>query len=307
MHSQEGAHGQSGIKASMIPRFLERSGWTGHHLAAAVLLALSGMAVTWRAWADMLRIAHDDQEMSHIFLVPIVAIWIVWVRRTRLRQCRPRGSMLGPVVMGLGWLMSWYGYGNAIQWFWHAGSVLIVVGGILAVMGRDLLLRFLPAFLVLVFLVPIPGAIRSMSLPLQTATAVVTQSIFEVAGVPVEQAGNTLTINGHMVHIIEACNGMRLVFTLMLVSYTFAFITPLRNYVRLVILLASPVLAIICNVIRLVPTVYIHGQGNKEFAEQFHDVSAWVMIGVAFGMLLGIVRLLQWAMVPIGKYNLAQD
>ena len=44
---------------------------------------------------------------------------------------------------------------------------------------------------VLVFLVPIPGFIRAqVAIPLQTATAVATQAILEVFGMPIERAGN---------------------------------------------------------------------------------------------------------------------
>ncbi len=51
-----------------------------------------------------------------------------------------------------------------------------------------------------------------------------------------------------------------MVFGLILVSYAFAFSLPLRNRVRLLILLASPLAAILCNLVRILPTVWVYGQ-----------------------------------------------
>jgi exosortase len=285
-----------------------RRGWTPWHVAGAAVMAALAVAVTWDAWADMFNIARREEEASHIFLVLPIAAWLVWVRRSRLRYCQPRSSLVGPALVGLGWLISTWGYHNSTQSFWHLGAVMVVVGAVLAVLGPDILKRFLPAFLVLVFLVPVPGMLRMrISHPLMTATAVVTQNVSEVLGVPVQRSGNTLIINDNNVAIAEACNGLRMVFALALVSYAFAFSEPLRGYVRVLILAASPLSAIVCNVIRMVPTLWMYGYGSQDLANTFHDLAGWVMLVVAFLLLMGIVRILRWAMVPVMQYTLAAE
>jgi exosortase len=281
-------------------------GWSPWHLAGAAVMALIGVAATWPAWRDILFIARNDEEDSHIFLVPVVVAWMVWVRRARLRICRPAGGLIGPPIVALGWAMSMYGYNHATQALWHAGAVAVVVGCILSVLGKDVLFRFLPAFVVLVFLVPFPGAVRqAIAVPLQTTTAAATQSFMEILGVPVERSANMLTINGHDVTVAEACNGMRMVFALVLVSYAFAFSMPLRNGVRLLVLAASPLAAIVCNVIRLLPTIWLYGYASHDLANQFHDASGWIMLPIAFLLLLGIIRILRWALIPVARFNLA--
>jgi hypothetical protein len=37
----------------------------------------------------------------------------------------------------------------------------------------------------------------------------------------------------------------------------------------------------------------------------FHDYAGWLMLPVSFLILLGVIRLLRWAMVPVMKYSLA--
>ncbi len=287
-------------------RRLSAYGWTPWHALGAVLMGLLGFWVTRNAWSDIFFIARRDEEASHIYLVPFVAVWMIWARRSRLRFCTPSGMFIGPIIVAVGWAASVLGYNHGMQSVWHAGAIAVVVGCILSVLGKNVLFRFLPAFAVLIFLIPVPASVRQLiAVPLQTATAVATQALLETVGVPIERCANMLTINGHDVTVAEACNGMRMVFALVLVAYAFAYSMPLRDSVRLLVLVASPVAAIICNVLRLIPTVWLFGYSNHDVATDFHNVSGWIMLPVAFFMLLGVMRLLRWALVPVAKFNLA--
>lgn len=280
---------------------------TRWHLIGGLLLAGLAAIVAGAAWRDLLKIAWLDREASHVLLVPVVVFWLVWVRRGRLRSCCPNGRMLGTFIIGIGWLLWSIGYRRQIQVFWHGGAVLMAAGGFVTVVGSDVLQEFMPAILSLVFLIPVPATGRQyISLPLQHVTAQVTQRLADVVGMDVERQGNLLNINNHDVAIVEACNGMRMIFTLLLASYVFAFVTALRGYVRLLVLVASPVTAVICNVLRLIPIVWMYGHVSGRVADTFHDISSWCMLILAFLGLLAIVRLLRWAMVPVTPFTLAR-
>lgn len=290
----------------MSLRRLINVGWTPWHVIGAVAMAVVGVVATLPAWSDIMAFAAKDEEASHIFLVPIVAAWMAWVRQARIRFCAPRGQYIGPMLVAAGWALYAYGFNRNFQSAWHFGAVLVVLGCILSVLGKNVLIRFLPAFAVLVFLVPVPGTVRQeISMPLQTATAAGTQAMLEIFGVPLDRSGNVLSINGVAVAVAEACNGLRMVFALVLVSYAFAFSLPLRTSVRVIVLLASPLAAIGCNIIRLMPTVWLYGYSSEGVADRFHDISGWLMLPIAFMLLLGIVRILRWALVPVAKFNLA--
>jgi exosortase len=291
-----------------MPKVSSNFTWTYRHWAAALLMLAVGVFATLEAWREILLIAMKDEESSQVWLVLPVAGWLVWVRRGRFRFCQPAGTFAGPVLVAVGWALTAWGYTHAAKAAVHLGAVCVPVGCVLSVLGRDLVRRFFPAFAVLVFLVPIPGIVRQqISVPMMTTTASVTASISEVLGVPVERTGNLLLVNGEPVSIVEACNGLRMVFSLFLVSFAFAFGEPLRHYVRLLIVLASPLSAIVCNVIRLVPTLWMYGYSNQTLAHRFHDAAGWVMLVVGFLLLMGIIRLLRWALIPVAHYTLASD
>ena len=292
----------------MIPRFRSRNGWSMHHAIVAVVMGAMGVLATWDAWQDIARIAMKDEESSHIFLVPIVMGWLMWIRRRRLRQCRPGGGSVGVLIAAAGWFCYSFGDARLYQSLWHGGAVLVVLGCILSVLGRDVFFQFLPAFATLIFAVPVPGRLRQqIAIPLGAATAQITERVLDFFGVAVERSGNLLTINKVDVAIAEACNGLRMVFALTLVSFAFALGTPLRGYARILVLAASPVSAIVCNVIRLIPTLLVYGNYPADTAEFFHDISGWVMLPISFLILMSILRLLRWALVPVTRYTLAYD
>jgi exosortase len=287
-------------------RLRYRNGWTVWHVGAAVAMVAACVAVASNAWADLAMLGFKDEESSHVMLVPLVVAWLVWVRRQRFRTCEPNGRWIGTLLLGIGWLMWSIGYRRQIQLAWHSGAVMMAVGGLLTVLGRDVFIRFFPAFVALAFLVPVPATLRQyIAIPLQHTTARLTQNVAEVLGMEVVRQGNLLSLNGTEVAIAEACNGMRLVFTLFLACYVFAFVTPLRAYVRVIVLAVSPLIAIVANVVRLVPTVWMFGHTSPSVAEQFHTLSGWVMLVAAFLVLMGIVKMLRWALVPVAKFTLA--
>jgi exosortase/archaeosortase family protein len=298
--------------------------WTARHVVFAGFMASIAVLATRDAWADILRHALKDQEYSHIWLVPVVAFFMVYVRRLRVRYCRPAGTGVGVSVALAGWLVSLWGFYHGVQSLWHGGAVLVVLGCMLSVLGKHALFRFFPAVAVLIFLVPVPGRVRQqVAIPLQSWTAHVSEVVLETFGVPIERSGNLLSVRRHGgttfaatdspapvgkvvdINIVEACNGLRMVWPLILMSYAFSFGLPLRNWVRLLILLASPLAAIACNVLRILPTIWLYGNASDRVAQGFHDYSGWPMLPLSFLLLMGIIKVLRWAMIPVMRYTLA--
>ena len=234
-----------------------------------------------------------------MFLAPVVIAWLVWSRLPALRQCRVRHAWVGILILLGGWLSYWYGF-NSDPVLWRAGAVVLAVGAVVTVVGGEVFLKLAPAFFACIFLIPIlPNGRYRLAIPLQTATAHVTEVICDVFGMNVDRSGNLLSINGVEVTVAEACNGMRMVLSLFMVCYVVAFTMPLRFYVRAIFLVASPLVAILSNVARLVPTVWMFGHRSTAAAEAFHSASGWVMTAIAFNVLMGLCWALERIAGPI--------
>lgn len=277
----------------------------------AILLAslvLAAIVAAWPAWRDIFSVGWHDPEQSHVLLAIPVAIWLTWLRRARLVNARPAWSLAGPLVIAGAWALGDYGLATSRDVFWHLAALLLVIGAALTIVGPRMLLRFAVPAAALLALMPIPGTIRTeIAQPLQEISAVCAKYLLEIVGVPVTRSGNMLVLNGHPVVIAEACNGMRMVAALGVVAYTFAFSVPAKPAVRVLLLALSPLLAVIVNIIRLMPTVLFYGYADDGFAHLFHDVSGWLMMLVALGVLWSFMRLLRWMELPVLNYGALRD
>jgi exosortase len=277
--------------------------------AAMLVLLLATSAMTHRAaLLDIWTVAIGVEEQSHILLAPLVMLWLFWLRRSRLRSMPSAPSNWGVALVALGWVSSWLGFREGIQVLWHAGALVSFVGCLVAVLGPRILLTFGPAFAAMLFFIPVPGTIRQLiAIPLQEQATVITQSSLELLGVPASRSGNLLLINGEQVAVGEACNGMRMVFSLSLIVYAFTFSVPLRNSIRVVLLILSPITALIANITRLIPTTLVYGYGSIEDAEIFHDIAGWIMLPVSMFMLYLFLRTIRWIELPINKFRLTMQ
>jgi exosortase len=284
-------------------------------IMGALLMVGLSIWLCWEAWAEIVTYGTVDMEYSHILLVPFVALFLIYVRRKRLRHFGVRGTWLGPLILLTGLIAHSYGLEHNRQFLFQSGAVIAVLGAIVSFLGKNALFRFMPAVLVLAFMVPMPNKIRLeyISLPLQQTTAQISHFLFQVLGMDTIVRGNTLEINGEVVIIAEACNGMRLVFPLFLIAFAFTFGMPLRNSVRLFLLLLSPIVALACNVIRTMPNIWLYGKPNiwpfgvteRWVADEFHNWSGWAMLPIAFLALLGIIKIMRWMQIPVQRYTLA--
>lgn len=284
-----------------------RRRWThadGAWLALLVVLALGAM---WTVWIEIFQRGLRSEEDSHILMAAPVALWLVWLRRGRLRSCPPARSWWGLALVALGVAMDRIGFATATDLARHLGAIVVLLGGVTAAVGPRVVREFLPSVVALGFLLPVPGRVRQqIAVPLQEISARVSESALNLFNVGVERSGNLLVINGEQVAVAEACNGMRMVSALALIAFAFVFSVPMRHQVRLLLLVASPLIALLVNIVRLIPTVLFYGYTEQSTADLFHDLSGWAVLALALAILWALLALLRWIEVPIDPYPVAR-
>ena len=273
--------------------------WTARRWLVAAGLALLGAAATSDVWRDLGHRAVHDEEASHVLLVPVIVAWLAFLRRDRAAAGAARQQWVGVLLVAAGWGLHSLGDANLMLSVWQLSAPLVLIGTLTAVMGTGLFRRFGPALFVLIFLVPLPGRARqAVTLPMQNYAAQATEAVLSVVGTGVERQGNLLSINGVEVTVAEACNGLRMTHALVLVAVAFAFAGPYRWWLRALVLGLSPLFAVACNVVRLVPTVWAYGAFDAATADVMHDLGGWVMLFVGYFVLTGFVASLEFLGLP---------
>jgi exosortase len=204
-------------------------------------------------------------------------------------------------------LLSWWGEQTDTRAAIHLGAIIALAACAIAMAGLEVVRQFFPAFLALLFLIPVPAEVRKwLAGPLQALAVTVTQEVLDVIGVSTERAGNSIQIAGRSIFVGEACDGMRMVFALALTFFAFVFSVPLRLNARIALLIAAPVVAIACNVVRLVPTALAYAYASAEDAERFHDIAGWLMLPLAIVLLFGLIRFMRWLDLPVFTWRFIQ-
>jgi exosortase len=145
-------------------------------------------------------------------------------------------------------------------------------------------------------MIPVPSyAVGQVSWKLQAGASAISSVVLRVLDVPVFQDGNLLTLPNYVLEVKQACSGSRSVFALLVLALTLALSVERQWWVRVLLVAAAPVLAVIANVVRIVGTGLIARHwGSLAADESLHTMWGILVFLIAAGGLLGFQRLLRW-------------
>ena len=184
---------------------------------------------------------------------------------------------------------------------WVAGSSLIFyLAGVVALVGGWPGLRWTaPALIFLFFMIPLPFRFEGlMRQPLQRASTVASTFALQTLGLPAVTQGNIILlsdVNGVPIElgVIDACSGLKMLIVFFCLTTAFAILVKRPLGERLLILLSTIPIAMICNITRITATGVIYATVGERLANLvFHDLAGWLMMPMALLLLWGEVWLL---------------
>ena len=271
----------------------ENQGWSLADLAMLCLLLLVAIWMGREAILDIIDRGMRGTDSTYVLFAPLAIAILVWCRRKLLPQIEYRPNLLGCIVVFVGLLLSSFGFDRDVIILWQAGVLISMIGCVLSMTGFGPLRMFGPAFFAVFLFLPIPGTIRdNVAIPLQSIATGLTASVLEIFDVDAIRHGNLIVINGEQVAVGEACNGMPMIMAVGLLVYTIVFALILSPRKRIALLVASPFIALFCNVLRLVPTSLAYGLTDPTTASYVYTVAGWLMIPVAVVMLFAFLTFL---------------
>jgi exosortase len=225
--------------------------------------------------------------MGHGFFVPVIAGYIIWLKRSELLAIRPQPNWWGLAVVVLGGAQLIVGT-LGVELFLARTSFVIVLIGAVWLLGGDLIVKKLafPLFL-LFFMVPIDAVIyNQITFPLQLLASRLADGALTLLSVPVLREGNILELPNQRLSVVEACSGIRSLLSLTFLSLVYGYFFEKKIWIRVVLFLSTVPIAIVANSSRVTITGILT-QVKPEAAEGFfHEAEGWVIFMVALGILV---------------------
>lgn len=266
-----------------------------------LLVAITG----WTYWSTMVGLFKEwrgDDDYSAGQLVPLVAMFFVWVDRKRLKDCSLRPCWwagIGLLVLAMAARM--YGLLFLFESAERYSLVLTIAALVVLVAGTEVFWRAKWIVLFLFLMVPLPGRIHNLiSGPLQRLATTGSVFLLEVFVPTVSQQGNVVMLDENTpMAVAEACSGLRMLTAFIVVAAFIAYMVKRPRWEKVVLVCSSIPIAVVCNMIRIFATGLLMVGVSVEFgAKFFHDFAGLVMMPAAVLLIFGELTLMARLIVP---------
>jgi exosortase len=274
---------------------------TRAHAAFAGLVVLSVLAF-WKVLHALVVFSLDHESSSHILLIPLLSIYLLYTERGRVFQV-VRSSAVGGGAVALTAIALYVFVASHVslrdpELFLPGATLAIVLlwlGGFLLCYGAEAWRRATFSLLFLLLMVPLPQAVLERSIYLlQQGSTEIAYVLFKAVGVPVLRQGFVLTLPSVQIEVAKECSGIRssvaLFITCLLAAHLF-----LRTKWRMLlfVLLAFP-LAIVKNGIRITTLTLLSVYVDPSFLTgNLHHEGGFLFFFLALAILCPVLLLLQ--------------
>jgi len=256
---------------------------------ATVGFVLGGVLV-WAYWPTFGEIAErwsTSALYSHGYLVPVFAAFLLWHRRSMIRN-----ESFEPSWWSVPWILlgaSLHVFGAYFFYDWaSAASILpVLVGFVLSFGGAKLLRWSWPAIAFLVFMLPLPHRVETwLAHPLQRLATLGSTYVLQTLGFAAVAEGNIIIMEESRIGVVEACNGLGMLVVFVALSTGVAMLMRSRFTDKAIILLSAIPIALMANVVRITVTgMLTETVGPTIGGLDIHDFLGYFMAPLGLGML----------------------
>ena len=270
------------MPSQALGRWMPLPHWRRPLLLLGLVLAVLLLLYRDTALA-MVSIWYRSETFAHAFVVPPIALWLMWRRRADLAplRARPAYAWLLPLALAaLGWLLGELAAVNALT---QLCLVAMLVISVPLLLGNAIAWQLAFPLAFLFFCVPIGEFLMPQ---LMESTADFTVAALRLSGIPVFREGQQFVIPSGNWSVVEACSGLRYLVASVMVGTLFAYLNYRSLRRRLVFIAFAIVLPLVANWVRAYLIVMIgHLSSNRLATGADHLVYGWVFFGLVMLMM----------------------
>lgn len=254
--------------------------------AAIVLVELALLVLYFDTAQAMVEIWWRSETFNHAFLVPPIALWLIWEKRHALAREVPEPTLwliLPLAAIAFGWLLGELAAVNAVT---QLALVAMIVLAVPIVIGLPAARRIAFPLFFLFFAVPIGEFVMPQ---LMEWTAQFTVIGLRASGIPVYQEGLHFVIPSGKWSVVEACSGVRYLIASVVVGTLYAYLNYQSLRRRLIFIGVSIVVPLVANWVRAYMIVMLgHLSGNTLAVGVDHLIYGWLFFGVVIMIMFAI-------------------
>ena len=272
------------LMQNMPPNSIQPEGNPGSprsELIAWLALGLVWASVILALRKHVLLVVESWEKLpshAHGYVVLAVVAYFAWKKRHILRRISFAPSYVGLAFFLLSGAAAYVGELVSAAVVAQFAAVFMLMGATWAVLGYQAFRNLLGPLSFLFFAIPFGHDILPI---LMDWTANATVAGLRASGIPVLQQDRHFVIPSGSWSVIEACSGIRYLFTSFFVGSIFAYLTYQRWYKRLIFIAAMILLSLFANWLRAYVIVLIaHLTDNQWGLGLSHLAFGWVIFGV---------------------------
>ncbi len=265
-----------------------------------LVLTIVGAGMVYGPLRDLLGSAARGEYYSHITLIPLVSICLIYWERKNLFREVDDSYRMGIILLLFGVLLYLIAKGQKQALSQNDYAAIITLAGVVFWIGAFTLSYGYRAFrlaifplLFLAFMIPIPTVLMDEVIYLlQVGSTEVTYVLFQVIGVPVSRDGFTFQLPNISIEVAKQCSGIRSSLALFITSFLAAHFFLKTGWRKAVLILSIIPITIIKNGIRIVTLSLLAVYVDERFITGgfLHKSGGFVFYIPALG-LLGIILL----------------
>ena len=257
-------------------------------ILGAVAIVLATIAFRGALY-ELFRRWTTQEEYSHGFLIPIIAIWLLWQRRRTLSSSIGQPAWGGPLLILLAMSMHVVGQLSAMFILSQVAFIVVLLGIALSLGGYALLGAVIVPIGFLFFAIPLPYFIdANLSLKLQLISSQLGVFFTRLFQIPVYLEGNIIDLGTYKLQVVDACSGLRYLFPLASLSFLAAYLFQAPVWQRALVLFSSIPITIAMNGFRIgVVAVTVDRWGPRMAEGVLHFFEGWIIF-VASALLLAV-------------------
>jgi len=272
---------------------MEHTGIRANHIKTAViallLLIIYSPTISWL----MDRWSAHDSYYSHGFLVPLVSLYVLWIKRVHLSRMKLKPAAWG-VWLILGGLLLHLASALLRVYFTSAFSMIPVIAGLVVYFcGVAVFRETLFAILFLVFMMPLPlVTIVGITFKMKMFAAYWANKVINAMGIRAVLDGSVIKMRTTHVVVEDVCSGLRSLISLLALGTIIAYLSSkLTRLKKVIVFFAAGVMAILANIVRIVFMAVTSEVWGANFTQgPLHTLSGLLVFVVAFIGLMIVVK-----------------